>query len=716
MAWSPPDGDNIEFALSGAYSPPAGDAIHFYLPAVVISQDYHPDIWQARCSVVTCAVCDLFATDVVDVGVDIDTGGISQLQYLTVDTIAIAAVVPETLCSDLYSVDTQCCDIDLACDWDQVRVFRTSVAIPTTVAVSASALPPWILPTQQRSAIRLPHAIGDYVDNVITGGWNGYAVIDDVVVLPYSQADRYDCACDMPYNDLNCYDDVAILCYDSLLPLDIAAGCCYIDHIPAIDYAISICNDDLSAQDISIDHPYRYPSYRDIDKSLCHNFMRPYYKEYDIIDNICRFVDPKFTYCFGKLYYQRICVRDYQPMPADAIAFVLDFPGHVGDQDHIDFWFDKFTYDLRCSQREPSGWRDSDIVRPFLITARRVAIKEVYVIANSILISRLPDRLPLEFVDLSIGTDADSWCWSFTASTSHAPTIAAVTTQSDDLIEIEVDINGWKWVFAVESIERRAQFGQETYSLAGRSPSLYFAGPYAPERTYTSASITNVAAAITDELARGATGWQLDWQLGNSLQLNWNLPPAIYSYADKTPMEVIASIIGAVRGRIVSDRTQQIIHVMPRYKYPPWELASHPEDIWIADSVVLQHTYRHERGILYNGLHVIAPKSGIMMHVKRSGSNGQPAAPQVVDDLLSCQDAIIMAGKMTLAQAGSWRKHEIIVPIMPVPDEPGLIDVGEIVAINTMQNQTFKGYCMANNISVRNNIDVQQAIVIMEPL
>lgn len=96
-------------------------------------------------------------------------------------------------------------------------------------------------------------------------------------------------------------------------------------------------------------------------------------------------------------------------------------------------------------------------------------IRESYLLMNIITTVVLPDRIPLELPSMEISLDIDSFSWSFTGQLFGASNIALVQPDENGPKQIEVDINGWKWVFIIERYSTNRRFGDERYTIYGSS-------------------------------------------------------------------------------------------------------------------------------------------------------------------------------------------------------------------------------------------------------
>ena len=98
-------------------------------------------------------------------------------------------------------------------------------------------------------------------------------------------------------------------------------------------------------------------------------------------------------------------------------------------------------------------------------------IRESYLLMNIITAVVLPARTPLELPSMEISLDIDSFSWSFTGQLWGASNIALVEPDKSGPKQIEVNINGWKWIFIIERYSTDRRFGMNvTPSMAAVEP------------------------------------------------------------------------------------------------------------------------------------------------------------------------------------------------------------------------------------------------------
>ena len=160
---------------------------------------------------------------------------------------------------------------------------------------------------------------------------------------------------------------------------------------------------------------------------------------------------------------------------------------------------------------------------------------------NTISVVTLTDQQPLDVTELAIELDIDSFTWQLSAQINNRASLNRVTPDQNGPKEIEVTINGWRWVFIVERYEASRSFNRERYRIHGESRTKLLAAPYAPLRSDSESSPINAKQAAIQQLEN--TGFTLDWQSeGDFVTPDWTFPENTFSYHEQTPMQVIAQI------------------------------------------------------------------------------------------------------------------------------------------------------------------------------
>ena len=411
---------------------------------------------------------------------------------------------------------------------------------------------------------------------------------------------------------------------------------------------------------------------------------------------------------WGRELYARICERLYIPPPGDAIR--LDFTElitDVGDRDHITLRFEPMVYDLRCKQREPSGWRDNYIYVPPEKGAYPLSPKDLVLwTMNTASLSRVADAAPIAVSEMDIGTDIDSWCWTFTAKVPEASLVLVMPTEEP--VAVRATINGFSWVVLIESWSESHRFGRREYTIRGRSQSALLADPYAPARAGSNRLSTTAQQLAAEELTD--TGFALDWDI-----VDWLVTAGALSYTGSTPLKTIQRIVEVPGGRLQSHRTDKTLIVMPRLHSLPWTWTTATPDLGISDYVVRQLSREYQPGLPINAVFISGENQGIRAKVVRSGSAGDELAQMVADALITDVEPARERGRLIIGQSGKWSKEGLELPLTVEGTLPGLLSVGQLIEMEE-RGKTWRGQVvgvrvrasMGSFFSVGQSIDVER--------
>ena len=379
---------------------------------------------------------------------------------------------------------------------------------------------------------------------------------------------------------------------------------------------------------------------------------------------------------WGEKHYERICLRAYVPSRGDGCTFHIGHPlSMCGDGDHADFFFDALSYDERCAQREPSGWRENKTFKPVVTVIPGPSVLGVYIVNNNAMLCRLPDRTPIGVLTMSLSSKIDSWCWEFRAVLAFESDLALVRSSDGSPVPVEAEINGWKWVVMVEDYDGSRSFPKGSYTVSGRSLSAELAAPHAPVSTYTQENQRLAQQLAAAELEY--TGWTLDWDM-----TDWLVPGGTFTVSHQTPMETILAIVRAVGGEIQTHRTDKTLRAVSRYPASPWTWLGEMPVISLHESVIITLGWRHERRPGYNGVYVTGSTSGgVNVLVKRDGTAGDVQDQMIVSPLITAVDAGRERGRVALSRAGRWSVQTLSLPLMSGAELPGLLACGDLIEV-----------------------------------
>ncbi len=398
-----------------------------------------------------------------------------------------------------------------------------------------------------------------------------------------------------------------------------------------------------------------------------------------------RIVDEHTMTQWGDQVYQTICYPDYQPDPA------LNFEKLLANTTS-ELYFTRHSGDPRCTTRQPGGWRDaypSFVIPP---SAGTNPIQRTYIVINTHSFLKLPERVAVAVSDVQLSLDIDSWAWTLSAKVIGQTSIDLIKPSASGAVEVEVTINGYIWIFVVEKYSRDKRFNNSTYTVTGRSKTAYLSDPYKLKTSYVEGN-TRTAQQLADQEVSG-DGWTVVW---NSVA--WTVPPGAYYYTDKTPMQAVVMIAGSVGGVILPDRSLDQITVNPRYQDSVWNWAGATPSASLTLDVAkkIGSTFNPKPSV--NGVHVSGEAQGVTCFVRRTGTDGANLAQEVVDTLITHQDAGRERGRNVICDQGYQEVVTLELPLMPSGTQPELFEPGELLEINEGGGDVWRGLVLGSSIS-----------------
>lgn len=268
---------------------------------------------------------------------------------------------------------------------------------------------------------------------------------------------------------------------------------------------------------------------------------------------------------------------------------------------------------------------------------------------------RVSDNQEVNIFSASLSLNRSSWAATISLACGSRGDKDMLFTGGPQLFKLV--INGYEFFGLAEKPALSHQFGQTSWTVEARSSIAALASPHVAPRSYTNATAKGIAALITDELA--GTGWTLDYQM-----TAYNVPAGVFSYQNKTKIEAIAQVVSAIGGMLYADGATNTLIVRPRWPVVPWSTALAVPDIAVHDDVILQYNSTPAVNPLYNKVFVRGEQQGVMCGVRRTGTAGDVIAPDVIDALITDNQAARMRGTAELADSGDKDEISITLPIM----------------------------------------------------
>lgn len=276
---------------------------------------------------------------------------------------------------------------------------------------------------------------------------------------------------------------------------------------------------------------------------------------------------------------------------------------------------------------------------------------------------RVSDGVAVVLKSVSISQSRSQWASS--GSLTFSSRIDAERAANELL---KISINGYDFYLLCESPSESKAFGKTSYSATGRGRLATLASPNRKAINYVNVVARSFIGLMADIVAN--TGWTVASQISD-----YPVPANAFSYAAKTPAEAInmmANSIGAMLD--VNDETQTIT-VIPQWPVVPWNTASAIPDVILHDGVILEFNERIDIRPDANAVFVRGEQQGVAAKVKRFGTAGDNFAADIVDKLITDNQAARMRATAALANAGNKVQNSIrakVIADLP-PMRPGML-------------------------------------------
>ena len=692
MAYTPPNGDAVDFNLTGAYSPPGGDDIGFEVGLTALSVE--PNGLTFLVSVSTVSVVITLPLEVTpdSLGLVIGVGDGCVFEGIIAEGLSFAIGVEPVSVSQIYVAKAQ----DLA--------FSMVLS-----AAGVSLKPDYELPASVIGGMRFRFRGASDTQVERRSGFEASSENLVKAIAPWETPERVGSVMDAGFGDMGLFFNITHSPWLDVSQVEWSVVSGFFErgtfyNAPVAPWGVlgyegrEAVSPWLVPPEVNVLHESGFFDMAAIGDSITAPWLIP--------PEVNRFHET----LWGRKYYEKICVRAYSPPAGDGCVFNLSVPLTLcGDGDHCNFFFDSLSYDARCSQREPSGWRENFTFKPVFFPVPRPKVLGVYIVNNNAMLCRVSDRAPIGVLSMSLSSKIDSWCWEFQAVLASTSDLALVTASDGSPVPVEVEINGWTWVVMIEGSDGSRQFPKGSWSVSGRSVSAELAAPYAPVSSYTESS-----SRLAQQLAASGldgTGWSLDWDIPD-----WLVPAGVFSVSNQTALETVLSVARAVGGEVQSHRTDTVLSVMSRYPVSPWNWATATPVLSLHESVILTLGWESDRRPGYNGIYVSgATSGGVLVFVKRYGTEGDTQAQMITEPLITAVEAGQERGRVELGKAGRWSVRKMSLPLMSGSDLPGLLSCGDLIQVEegsgTWRGQVIEVAVSAsrqNGLKVYQNIEVER--------
>ncbi|MDS4057291.1 MAG: hypothetical protein RKP73_01805 [Candidatus Contendobacter sp.] len=337
-----------------------------------------------------------------------------------------------------------------------------------------------------------------------------------------------------------------------------------------------------------------------------------------------------------------------------------------------------------------------------LLAERWIPERRSYMVVNSASLVRWPDLTPLPVTSMTVETDADSWCWGFSA-TLAGPDAYALVQPNPLACEVLATINGHAWKFLLDVPSRSRQFNRDRVTLKGRSRSAWLHSPYTAPTSGIEANAREMVQLA--EQALDNLGWTLVWNIEN-----WLVPAGRYAWHG-TPIDRLMQLVGVTDDCLYTDPDLEVLTAYPRWPAASWLLDGATADVAVPESAILDLSQAPTYSQPWNGVYVSGTTHGAVALVKIAGTDGalQPAEP-LVHELLSDATGAAARARGLNALSDSGAGTEVTAELLLV--EPvGLIHPGLIANLAGVKGVSRSCRILAtwsNGLQVRQTVGLER--------
>ena len=269
--------------------------------------------------------------------------------------------------------------------------------------------------------------------------------------------------------------------------------------------------------------------------------------------------------------------------------------------------------------------------------------------------------------------------------------------------ELKVSINGYDFYVICEQPSTANRFANSSYSASCRGRFALLSAPYARATNYANPTAKTLAGIMSDILVN--TGWSLDNKM-----IDYPIPTGAFTYTDLTPAAALLSVAKSVGAMLDIDSANKTVSVIPAWPVMPWDTENAICDVILNDSIILEHNTSQTINQTHNAVFVRGEQQGVACKIKRAGTLGDQFASDVVDSLITDNQAARQRGSYELANSGNKQQSTIRTKLLNdlPPIRPGML-VGV-----TYASSTYKATC--DNMDISASISESGAITVSQTI
>ena len=332
-------------------------------------------------------------------------------------------------------------------------------------------------------------------------------------------------------------------------------------------------------------------------------------------------------------------------------------------------------------------------------------IQQVYFIMHSLSVNVLPSNTAIDVGSISLSIDIDAFAWTMNMQVLDG--IELIRPDVNGNKEVQINIDGYIWIFIVESYTENKKFADNSWTVTGRSKTAYLSAPYKLPISNTYTSLINAAQIVDNELLN--SGFTATYST-----VDWAVNADAFSYQNLTAMQAIRRVADAIGGVILPHQSADSLIINPRYQASPWDWGTATPKAIITHDVITGMSGNWQPKPDINGVYVGGNTVGVECFVKRTGTAGDQLAAQHVENLITHQDAGREKGRNILSDRGKQEVVSIELPILPIGQTPEIYQCGDLLEIQ--ETSTWRAMVLSINInaSVNNGAITAEQTVSLE--
>lgn len=269
--------------------------------------------------------------------------------------------------------------------------------------------------------------------------------------------------------------------------------------------------------------------------------------------------------------------------------------------------------------------------------------------------------------------------------------------------ELKISLNGYDFYVICEQPSTSNRFANASYSASCRSRFALLSNPYARATNYANPTAKTLAGIMSDILVN--TGWSLDNKM-----IDYPIPTGAFTYTNLTPAAALLSVAKSVGAILDINDATKTVSVVPAWPVMPWDTANAICDVILNDSIILEHSTSQTINQEHNAVFVRGEQQGVACKIKRAGTLGDQFANDVVDTLITHNQAARQRGTCELANSGNKQNTTIRTKLL---DDLPPIRPGMLVGL-TYTDSVFKATC--DSMTINASISDQGAITVSQTI